>query len=50
MRLLLPLLALVPLVALAQEPNTLSDAEKRSGWRLLFDGTTADGFRNYRKD
>ena len=50
MRLLLPLLALVPLAALAQEPNTLSDAEQRSGWRLLFDGTTADGFRNYRKD
>ena len=31
-------------------PNTLSEAEQRSGWRLLFDGTTADGFRNYRKD
>ncbi|MCA9227263.1 MAG: PQQ-dependent sugar dehydrogenase, partial [Planctomycetales bacterium] len=31
-------------------PNTLTDAEKRSGWRLLFDGATADAWRNYRKE
>ena len=31
-------------------PNTLSDAERRGGWRLLFDGRSTDGFRNYRKD
>lgn len=31
-------------------PNTLSAAERRAGWRLLFDGTNADGFRGYRKD
>jgi len=31
-------------------PNTLSDAERRGGWRLLFDGRTTEGFRNYRKE
>lgn len=29
--------------------NTLSEAEKRTGWRLLFDGRSADAFRGYRK-
>lgn len=28
-------------------PNTLTEAERRSGWRLLFDGRSTDGFRNY---
>ena len=35
----------------AEEPaNTLSPAERRAGWRLLFDGRTTDGFRNYRQE
>jgi len=34
----------------ATPPNTLSEAERRAGWRLLFDGTSADAFRNYRKE
>jgi hypothetical protein len=29
--------------------NTLSDAERRDGWKLLFDGKTTAGWRNYRK-
>lgn len=30
-------------------PNTLTEAEKAAGWRLLFDGKTLSGWRNYRK-
>jgi hypothetical protein len=34
----------------AQQPNTLSDAERRAGWRLLFDGTNLNAWRTYRGD
>lgn len=30
--------------------NQLTDAEKSAGWKLLFDGKTTDGWRNYKKD
>ena len=36
--------------ALAETLNELTDSEKRSGWTLLFDGATTDGWRNYKKD
>jgi hypothetical protein len=29
--------------------NTLTDAEKKAGWKLLFDGKTTAGFRGYQK-
>ncbi|RMG40104.1 MAG: DUF1080 domain-containing protein [Planctomycetota bacterium] len=29
--------------------NGLTESEKRGGWRLLFDGKTLEGWRNYRK-
>ncbi len=30
--------------------NTLTESEKKSGWKLLFDGETTDGWRNYKRD
>lgn len=41
--------ALVALLAL-QAPNTLSDAEAKAGWQLLFDGKTTHGWHNFRKE
>ncbi len=32
------------------EENTLTAAEKLAGWRLLFDGETTDGWRNFKKE
>lgn len=34
----------------AQQPNTLTEAERRDGWRLLFDGSSLDGWRQYQGD
>ncbi len=34
----------------AAEPNTLTLNEELSGWKLLFDGKTTDGWRSYKKD
>ena len=31
-------------------PNTLTEAERAAGWRLLFDGETTDGWRGYNRE
>ncbi|MEK6233500.1 MAG: DUF1080 domain-containing protein, partial [Planctomycetales bacterium] len=39
-----------PLPCAAERPiNELTEAERRSGWKLLFDGKTASGWRNYQQ-
>ena len=30
-------------------PNTLTEAEQQAGWKLLFDGKTTAGWRNFKK-
>jgi glucose/arabinose dehydrogenase len=42
--------AIVPCAAPADQATELTPAERQAGWRLLFDGRSADAFRNYRKD
>jgi hypothetical protein len=41
---MLPLLLLTAVSLTAQQPNTLSKAERAAGWLLLFDGTSLKGW------
>jgi hypothetical protein len=35
--------------AAAQQPNQLSPADQKAGWKLLFNGTSLDGWRGYKR-
>ncbi len=43
------ILFLVTISVIAQKPNTLTPKEKKGGWKLLFDGKTMKGWRNFYK-
>jgi hypothetical protein len=43
------LLAPAPRAQAPAAPNTLTAAEKSAGWTLLFDGTSTDAWRGYKK-
>lgn len=42
--------ALLLAAAAESEPNTLTPDEEAAGWQLLFDGQTAEHWRNFRRD
>ena len=44
------LLAVCAFTAFAQKNNELSKAEKKAGWKLLFDGKTFTGWRGFHQD
>src|ERR1700761_827170 len=43
-------LVLLAGAVIAQTPNTLTEKEKKAGWKLLFDGKTTKGWHTYLRD
>lgn len=49
-RLFVALACMTPLSrSAAIEPGTLTPEEQKAGWRMLFDGRTTDGWRNFKQ-
>jgi len=46
----LAMMAILTLLPTMAQDNTLTEDEKKAGWKLLFDGKTTEGWKGYKKD
>jgi len=47
---MLTLIAFLSMLPSTPQDNTLTEDEKKAGWKLLFDGKSTEGWKGYKKD